>query len=233
MSPSRRLRGGLYRPPVHYHRVAAALALPPGAARDDRGAALGLRLDGGGRFGQLDDADAGAVVTLTMTGLGGFALATAIDLVNFAVLVHDQREAAKQVNANLASDQRGGGLLDGASPAGITGGFGFGDEEMTESKQQEIRAKLVELGFWGADETGDPLTSENDAKVIQSRIRERLGHAVYQCESHPYDSPFTVIEIYRLQFSYRIVEGVSFPEAICLAALKLPEFLKQHPECAA
>jgi hypothetical protein len=104
---------------------------------------------------------------------------------------------------------------------------------MTESKKQEIMAKLIEFGFWRADETGDPLTSEEDAKVVQSRIRERLGHAVYLDSCHPYDSPFTVIAIYRLQYSYRIVEGVSFPEAICFAALKLPEFLQKHPECAA
>jgi hypothetical protein len=105
---------------------------------------------------------------------------------------------------------------------------------MTESKKQEIRAKLIELGFWGADETGDPLTSEKDAKVVRSRICERLGHAVYLDSHHyPDDSPVTIIEIYRLQFGYRIVEGDNYPEAICLAALKLPEFLTKHPECAA
>jgi hypothetical protein len=37
----------------------------------------------------------------------------------------------------------------------------------------------------------------------------------------------------RLQFSYRIAEGDNYPEAIFRAALALPEFLKQHPECAA
>jgi len=117
-------------------------------------------------------------------------------------------------------------------------GKGFQSEEwkreMTESKKQEIRAKLIELGFWRADETGDPLTSEKDAKVVRSRIRERLGPAVYlDSYDHPDHSRVHYVDILRLQISYRIAEGDNYPEAICRAAAALPEFLKKHPECAA
>ena len=32
---------------------------------------------------------------------------------------------------------------------------------------------------------------------------------------------------------YQIANGDSYPEGICLAAVALPEFLRQHPECKA
>jgi hypothetical protein len=104
---------------------------------------------------------------------------------------------------------------------------------MTESEKQEIKAKLIELGFWGTYEIGDPLTSNQDARVVQSRLQEWLANSVL-LDSTGYvgDSPARHIDVVRGEFSYRIAGGDNYPEAICLAALALPEFLKQHPECA-
>jgi hypothetical protein len=41
------------------------------------------------------------------------------------------------------------------------------------------------------------------------------------------------IEVKRGELTYRLADGANFPEAICVAALAMPDFLKQHPECAA
>jgi hypothetical protein len=39
--------------------------------------------------------------------------------------------------------------------------------------------------------------------------------------------------ILRLDREYSLATANNYPEAICLAALALTEFLKDHPECAA
>jgi hypothetical protein len=105
---------------------------------------------------------------------------------------------------------------------------------MTDQQRQEIRAKLIEIGVWGAHEAGDPLTSKEDAQIVQDRLVERLAVGVF-LGSRGYlgGSPARHIEVQRGEFNYEIANGDTYPEAVCLAALALPEFLKQHPECAA
>jgi hypothetical protein len=106
--------------------------------------------------------------------------------------------------------------------------------EMTESERQEIKAKLIEMGIWGVAETGTPLTDKDDALIVQLRLQEWLAAAVLLA-SHGYvgGGPARHIDVVRVEFSYRIADGDNYPEAICLAAIALPEFLRQHPECAA
>ena len=105
---------------------------------------------------------------------------------------------------------------------------------MTDQQRRDIKTELIEIGVWGANETGDPLTSKEDASVVRERLQERLGAAVLLAP-HGYagGSPARHIEVVRGEFSYRIADGDNYQEAICLAALALPEFLKRHPECAA
>lgn len=105
---------------------------------------------------------------------------------------------------------------------------------MTDQERQDIKAKLIGLGIWGTNELGDPLTSKQDGRVVQSRLQERLAAGVLLASTgYVGDSPARHIEVVRGEFNYRIADGDNYPEAICLAALALPEFLKQHPECAA
>ena len=105
---------------------------------------------------------------------------------------------------------------------------------MTESEKQEIKAKLIELGFWGADEAGDPTVDHRDALTLYNRVAERLSKG-----SGLYSSGITAIsrsrkiEVKRGESRYRLADGPNFPESICRAALALPEFLRRHPECAA
>ena len=105
---------------------------------------------------------------------------------------------------------------------------------MTESEREEIKAKLIELGFWGADEAGDPTADPRAALTLYNRAAGRLSKG-----SDLYSSGLTAIsrsrkiEVKRGESSYRLADGPSFAESICRAALALPEFLRQHPECAA
>ena len=46
---------------------------------------------------------------------------------------------------------------------------------MTEQERQEIKAMLIELGFWGADEAGDPAADRRDAMTLYKRAAERLA----------------------------------------------------------
>ena len=46
---------------------------------------------------------------------------------------------------------------------------------MTEQERQEIKARLIELGFWGADEAGDPAADRSDAMTLYNRVAERLA----------------------------------------------------------
>jgi hypothetical protein len=105
---------------------------------------------------------------------------------------------------------------------------------VTDQEKQEIKAKLIELGFWGADEAGDPTADPRDAMTLYNRAAGKLSKG-----SGLYSSGLTAIsrsrkiEVRRGESSYRLADGPSFAESICRAALALPEFLSQHPECAA
>jgi len=105
--------------------------------------------------------------------------------------------------------------------------------KMTEQEKQEIKTKLIELGFWRADETGDPLTSGEDARIVQHRLEGRLVDTVF-VGSRGYVGGSTArhVEVVNGEFIYPIADGDNYSEAICRAGLALPEFLKQHPECA-
>ena len=105
---------------------------------------------------------------------------------------------------------------------------------MTDQERQDIKAKLIEFGIWSTYEIGDPLTSNQDARVVRLRLQEWLADTVLLASAgYVGDSPARHIDVVRGEFSYRIADGDSYPEAICWAAIALPEFLKQNPECAA
>jgi hypothetical protein len=109
-----------------------------------------------------------------------------------------------------------------------------GDREMTDQERRDIKTKLIEMGIWGEHETGDPLTSKEDAWVVQNRLEERLADTVFVgSRGYVGGSPARHIDVARGEFSYRLADGDNYQEAICLAALALPEFLGQHPECVA
>ena len=105
---------------------------------------------------------------------------------------------------------------------------------MTEQERQEIKARLIESGFWGADDEGDPTVDGLAAEMLLERVGNRLAKDVnllmYGLSAN---SPVCEYRVRRGEFEYPLDSETSRPLAICKAALELPEFLKQHPECAA
>jgi hypothetical protein len=104
---------------------------------------------------------------------------------------------------------------------------------MIEQERQEMRAKLIELGFWGAGEPGEPATTRQDAQRLQERLVQGLADGTTLASTgYSSNSPARRVEVVRGAFIYQIATGGNYPESICLSALALPEFLRQHPECA-
>jgi hypothetical protein len=92
---------------------------------------------------------------------------------------------------------------------------------------------LDELGLWGATEQGDPVTNNLDSQRLQERLARSLADsAVLASNEFSIGSSARRVEVVSGRFIYEIAAGDNYPEAICLAAIALPDFLKQHPECA-
>ncbi len=105
---------------------------------------------------------------------------------------------------------------------------------MTDEEGQRIKAKLIDIGLWSSHDLGDPVTDRHAAQKLHNRMEERLalGFAVVST-GYVGNSPHRKIEFVRGEFIYQIATGETHGEAICLAALLLPEFLRQHPDYAA
>jgi hypothetical protein len=105
---------------------------------------------------------------------------------------------------------------------------------MSESERQEIKAKLIENGFWGADEPGDPTTDLHDAGTLHDRMEARLAEGVYLTSEIASDhAPAREAVIFCGDPPSKLAGASTYAEAISLAALALPEFLSQHPDCDA
>jgi hypothetical protein len=105
---------------------------------------------------------------------------------------------------------------------------------MTEQERQKIKARLIEFGFWGADEPGDPTTDRHDAGTLQDRLQAKLAKGTYLV-SEP-ASPYSlnrIITIFHANQIHTLTIASNYIEAISEAALALPEFLRRHLECAA
>ncbi|MGH9769717.1 MAG: hypothetical protein ACREAB_20020 [Blastocatellia bacterium] len=105
---------------------------------------------------------------------------------------------------------------------------------MTDNERQQLKAKLIKGRFWGADDLGDPTIDKYAATTLRDRAIKKLVDGVYlTCTGYVGGSPTRKVEVVRGEFTYLLANADTYSEAICLAALELPEFLRQHPECAA
>jgi hypothetical protein len=87
---------------------------------------------------------------------------------------------------------------------------------------------------WGVDEPGDPTTDVYDARTLNDRLQAKLSDGVYLISEIASDHSLILdVVIFHEYQIYKLVTAPNYIEAISLAALALPEFLRQHPECAA
>jgi hypothetical protein len=59
-----------------------------------------------------------------------------------------------------------------------------------------------------------------------------IHHAGYHLIREETNLPAQRVEVVKGRSVYPLATADSYPEAISLAALALPEFLRQHPECS-
>jgi hypothetical protein len=106
--------------------------------------------------------------------------------------------------------------------------------EMTEEERRVAKARLIVFGFWGADEPGDPTTDVHDAGALHDRLQAKLAEGAYLVTEVASDHSLTrEVVIFHIDQVHNLGAAPNYIEAITLAALALPEFLRQHPECAA
>jgi hypothetical protein len=104
---------------------------------------------------------------------------------------------------------------------------------MTEQMKEEFKVKLIELGFWGGTGQGAPVTDHRDSQTLQERLARLLADDVTLASTgFSIDSPAQRVEVVKGSSVYPLATADSYPEAIYLAALALPEFLRQRPECS-
>lgn len=104
---------------------------------------------------------------------------------------------------------------------------------MEQNDRQLLKARLIEMELWGETEPGDPTVEEVAATALLNRIDENLADGIVLAPWGHMRSSARTMRLMRGEFIYPLASGDTRPEAICLTALVLPEFLRQHPECAA
>src|SRR5262245_12121476 len=106
---------------------------------------------------------------------------------------------------------------------------------MNEQEKQAIKARLIQSGFWGEDEHGDPLTNAAHAARLRRRIAERLScmlSVTGGVKAETTDLTPRRVFVVCKSSENTLAHGEAYAEAMCMAALALPQFLKNHPECA-
>jgi hypothetical protein len=107
-------------------------------------------------------------------------------------------------------------------------------KKLTNEEGQRIKAQLIELGFWGVDEHGDPTANIHDAGKLNDRLQAKLAKDVFLVSRIPFVRSWgREVVIVHTHQEYKLAAAPTYIAAISLAALALPEFLRQHPECAA
>jgi len=104
---------------------------------------------------------------------------------------------------------------------------------MTEQERNEIKSKLIELGFCGTDDEGDPTADEKALGVLLERMEERLAVGLLLSTDFADAVRKTrEVRVLGVGIDHPLAAGDDLFAAICRTALALPDFLRQHPECA-
>jgi hypothetical protein len=105
---------------------------------------------------------------------------------------------------------------------------------MTNEEGQRIKAQLIELGLWGVDEQGDPTSNIHDAGRLNDRLQAKLAKGVFIVSRILFGRSWDrEVVIFHTHQEDKLATAPTYIAAISLAALAAPEFLRQHPECAA
>jgi hypothetical protein len=101
---------------------------------------------------------------------------------------------------------------------------------MIEQEQHKIKSKLIEFGFWGADEPGDPTTDKHDAGTHCDCLQAKLAKDVFLVSEIVSDySLAREVVIFHADQTYKLVIAPHYIQVISLTAFAKPEFLRLFP----
>jgi len=109
---------------------------------------------------------------------------------------------------------------------------------MTSEERRQIKTRLIEAGFWGVDEPGDPTINVGQALEVQVRAERACGVGILLSPGVSGKAGEISLQAGgRASVFCNGTElpleswGDTFAETACSAALALRAFRKQHPEC--
>ena len=95
-----------------------------------------------------------------------------------------------------------------------------------------LKECLIEIGFWESGDFGDPAIDEKAASLVLDAIQRKLAPGVVILFQIPkINQPAREAQLVCGNYSHTLASGQNLNEAICHAALALPGFLQQYPEC--
>ena len=102
---------------------------------------------------------------------------------------------------------------------------------MTDEEKKVVIGKLIELNLWSANEQGDPTIDEDAANRLLESLKSKLAPGYTLVVMEPVGGvPAYEVLITGGATDHQSSTGLSRTEAICNAAIALPEFLMYHPE---
>src|SRR5262245_52221932 len=105
---------------------------------------------------------------------------------------------------------------------------------MNEAEKEQLKAELMRAGFWDEETVGDPTGEDAAGTKLYYGLECMLSEGEYlylACDVR--DPQHQELCVRCGDFVYALPEGEDRNEAICLAALVLPKFLRLCPEYAA
>ena len=97
-----------------------------------------------------------------------------------------------------------------------------------------LRERLIEAGFWGADDPREPGADHTASLLLLGKMKKRLAPGSYVSYSVELDIDAAAeVSVVWAGGKLPLSGDNDLNVAMCKAALALPSFLEENPQCAA
>lgn len=101
-----------------------------------------------------------------------------------------------------------------------------------QQETQKLLESLTQAGFWSLEDEGDPMRDDKALGKLLNRVEGRFAkNARYFVNSPSVGQLYFEMRLICAGSKHSLATGTTLAETICNAALALPRFLKEHPEC--
>jgi hypothetical protein len=105
---------------------------------------------------------------------------------------------------------------------------------MNESERQQLRERLIEAQLWNEDDERNPADDAGAGAVLLNSMKKLLAEGVYLSYTVSLNTtPINEVFINHEGRGFQLATDGDLYLTVCKAALALPAFLSEHPECAA